>query len=160
MERKELEQLLSKRFSFSIQAVFCGRGQGVRISRLPYVYLQPPVTFCPASPVSFTGNILYYITQTKDKSRRVNQRRIFAREFVSFVYFDAICKSNNMIMLKSLFIIFFNVLSTWSHASGPLKTPASRSFLSRLPYPFSRAPPPPPTSPPTILHNWFRLNYK
>ena len=84
--------------------------------------LPPPVPFCPASPASFTGNILYYnracvfwslsITQTKDNSRRVDQRRIFARTFVSFVYFDAICKSNNMIMIKLLFIIFFvNVVS-------------------------------------------------
>ena len=37
----------------------CGWGQGVRISRLPYPYLLPPVPFCPASPAPFTGNILY-----------------------------------------------------------------------------------------------------
>ena len=94
--------------------------------------LPPPVPFCPASPASFTGNILYYITQTKDKSRRVNQKRIFARAFVSFVYFDAICKSNNMIMLKLFIIFFFNVLSMWSPASGPLKTPASRNLSPGL----------------------------
>ena len=35
-----------------------------------------------------------------------------------------------------------SLLSTWSPAACPLKTPASHSFLSRLPYPFSRAPAP------------------
>ena len=108
--------------------------RGVRISRLPYPYLPPPVPFFPASPASFTRNILYYITQTKDKLRRVNQRWIFARAFVSFVYFDTICKSNNMIMLNYyLLYFFFNVLSTWSPAFSPLKTPTSHSFLSHLP---------------------------
>ena len=72
--------------------------------------LLPPLPFCPASPVTFTRNILYYnracvsIKQTKDKSRRVDPRQIFARTFVSFVYFDAICKSSN-IMLKLLFTV-------------------------------------------------------
>ena len=64
--------------------------------------------------------LLFSITQTKDKSRRVHQRRIFARTFVSFVYFDAICNSNNMIMLKLLFIIFF---STFYQRGLPLSTP-------------------------------------
>ena len=110
-----------------------GGDRGVRISRLPYPYLPPPVPLSPASRTLISrlsylfalhlpppSPEIYYITiqpdvffqllsitQTKDKSRRVNQRRIFAGAFVSFVYFDAICKSNNMIMLKSLFIIFF-----------------------------------------------------
>ena len=120
-----------------------GGDREVRISPLLYPYLPSPVPFCLASPASFTGNILYYIMQTKDKSRRVNQRWIFARTFVSFVYFDATCKSNNMIMLKLLFIIFyFNVLSMWFPAFPPLKTPTPCSFLSCLPYPFPQAPAP------------------
>ena len=130
-----------------------GGDRGVRISPLPYVYLQPPVTFCPASPVSFTGNILYYITQTKDKSRRVNQRRIFAREFVSFVYFDAICKSNNMIMLKSLFIIFFQRFINVVSPFRPLEDSRLPLFSLPPPVPFLPGSPPPP--PPHVSPHYF-----
>ena len=82
---------------------------------------------------------------------RVNQRRIFARTFVSFVYFDAICKSNNIVMLKLLFIIFFqrfiNVVSRFPPPEDsrlplfPLPPPVTFLPCSRPPV----FPPPPPT---------------
>ena len=115
--------------------------RGVRIPRLPYPYLPPPVPFFPASPASFTRNILYYITQTKDKLRRVNERWIFARAFVSFVYFDAICKSNNMIMLNYYLLYFFSTFyqrglplsAPWRLPPPTLSSPTSRNLSPGLP---------------------------
>ena len=49
-----------KRLWANVMKLSGGRDRGVRISRLLYPYLPPPVPFCPASPASFTGNILYY----------------------------------------------------------------------------------------------------
>ena len=90
----------------------------------------------------------FSITQTKDKSRRVNQRRIFARTFVSFVYFDAICKSNNMVMLKLLLVIYFfqHFINVVSHFRAPED---SRLPLFPLPPHVTFLPSSCPLSPPT-----------
>ena len=82
---------------------------------------------------------------------------------MSFVYFDAICKSNNIVMLKLLFIIFFqrfiNVVSRFPPPEDsrlplfPLPPPVT--FL-----PCSRPPvfPPPPHKGPIHIGNSHTLS--
>ena len=109
-----------------------GGDRGVRISRLLYPYLLPPVPFCPASPASFIGNILILHYTKKGQVKESYSKADFCQGICVICVFWCYMQIKQHDVNIVIYYIFFNVLSAWSPASSPLKTPASRSFLSRL----------------------------
>ena len=96
-----------------------GGDRGVRISRFPYPNILPLVPFCPASPTSFTGNILYYnrACQVKESSSKV----AFCQDICVFWRYMQIKQYDN-VKITIYYILFQRFINVHSNSSCHLCT--------------------------------------